>query len=265
MTKSRALAEANLGPAGDFPACFAFSIHKAGSSLMNAMIEGVCRKASVPFADLPNVFFREGIFDAEWREDGELLDLFQDGRVYSGFRYLPQLFEGSDFVQRRKSVLLVRDPRDALVSQYFSFAGPNPSHGMPAKNQEKVAAVRRRNTDIDIDTYVLKMADVHLEKLRYYRDRLDFDNVLLRRYEQAYYDKKSFLADVFAHFGIAVDAGIVSEVAAAHDIRPTEEQTGKHIRKGTPGDHREKLKPQTVEQLNEKFAPIGTWYGYTLS
>ena len=37
-----------------------------------------------------------------------------------------------------------------------------------------------------------------------YQSDLDFNRVLLRRYEEIYFDKRTFLVDIFAHFGMSV-------------------------------------------------------------
>jgi len=57
---------------------------------------------------------------------------------------------------------------------------------------------------------------------------------------------------------------IIAKVAADNDVRPATEEVGKHIRKGAPGDHREKLKPETIDALNAQFRDIGQRYGYAL-
>ena len=36
----------------------------------------------------------------------------------------------------------------------------------------------------------------------------------------------------------------------------------RHVRKGQPGDYRNKLKPETIDALNERFASILTMFGY---
>jgi len=264
MTDYKAAISAGLGPRGGFPACFALSIHKAGSSLMHNMIRAVCLKHGVPTADIPDLLFHEGLRDAEWNTDPGLLRFFEDGRVYVGFRSLPPIFEPHGILQDRRSVLLVRDPRDALVSQYFSFGGKHISHVLPTKNAKGFVSRLRSSAHLDIDAYVLGQAENYLAKILAYQRALDFGNVLLRRYEDVYFDKEAFLMEVFRHFEIPVPTGIVREVARAFDVRPPCERPGNHIRKGLPGDHREKLQPPTIDRLTRLFAPACRRFGYTL-
>lgn len=258
--------ESELGGCGLFPACFAFSIHKAGSSLMHSMIQGVCRAAAIPAANIPDLMFLEGVDERTWRHDPRLLSLISDGRVYYGFRSFPEFLLAPDsLLPRCKSVLLVRDPRDALVSQYFSFGGKHFSHALPKENADRIMHESQKTEHLDIDTYVLKSAPVHLAKLHSYASNLNFASTLVRRYEDIYFDKHTFLREIFDYFGILVPAKILDRVATQRDIRPETEDPGKHIRKGLPGDHREKLLPRTISRLNEIFAETCRRYGYKLT
>ncbi|NJC88976.1 MAG: sulfotransferase domain-containing protein [Desulfuromonas sp.] len=255
----------NLPAPGQFPACFAFSIHKAGSTLMHKMINEVCNAAKIPAVTIPDKLFLEGFVGGEWEDDPDLLALITDGRIYYGWRHLPKILQNHQhFLRERQSVLLVRDPRDALVSAYYSFGGKHASHRLPDKNKEAFVARLEANEDLDIDTYVLRSAKNHLNKLLAYQSSLDFDRVLLRRYEEIYFNKRKFLGEIFDHFGLDVPTEILDQVAARNDVRPAEEDPTKHIRKGTPGDHREKLRPETIAKLNALFRETCRWYGYDL-
>jgi len=258
----RQLLTGQLESRGEFPACFAFSIHKAGSTLMNAMIQEVCSQAGIPALSIPDHLFAEGIGE-NWANDRRVLELIDEGRVYHGFRYLaPVLLQRELSLGQRPTALLVRDPRDALVSEYFSYGGRYLSHKLPEKNQEEFVGRSSATAHLDIDQYVVAAAPGYLEKLVMYRDHLDFDRILLRRYEDIFFDKHGLLVDLFGHFHIPVPANVLADVAAANDVRPESEDPTKHVRKGTPGDHREKLKPATIETLNSMFREIGPSYGY---
>lgn len=251
---------------GDFPDCYAFSIHKAGSSLMHAMINQVCHFARIPGLSIPDTLFLEGISENIWGNDERIIDLIGPGRVYYGFRSLPKvLLNESVCLREKKSVLLVRDPRDALVSQYFSFGGKNVSHKLPNKDKEAFLEKFQTTSHMEIDQYVLHTAVNYRNKLNAYKNNLNFENVLLFKYEDIYFDKRKFLGDIFNHFGILVESKLLDDVASKNDIRPAAEDAAKHIRKGTPGDHVNKLRPETINKLNTIFAEICEWYGYDLT
>lgn len=233
--------------------------------MMHAMIGAVCNKAGIPAVSIPDLLFSYGIADAQWSNDASLAPAFDRNLLYFGFRYLPPVLMSPGLQTRaRRFALLVRDPRDALVSQYFSFGRKAGSHARPAHNPEALEKRLAAIEDKPIDTYVLEMAPALARKLEAYRDSLDFSLGLLRRYEDVYFDKETFLAEIFGHFGIAVPRDIIAEVARANDVRPEKEDDSKHIRKGTPGDHAEKLRPETIARLNDTFREVGAFYGYAL-
>jgi Sulfotransferase domain len=265
MIDYKALLEKKITHQGDFPECYAFSIHKAGSTLMHTMIGQVCNLANIPGISIPDILFKEGLFEKDWGNDENILNLITPGRIYYGFRHLPKvLLNGSLHLTDRKAVLLIRDPRDALVSQYFSFGGKNISHKLPDKNKETFLEKAQINSHMDIDQYVLHASKNYHEKLKAYKDNLNFENVLLFKYEDIYFDKRKFLEDIFKHFGIEVELNVLDVVAAKNDIRPESEDVAKHIRKGQPGDYVTKLMPETIIKLNDIFAETCAWYGYEL-
>ena len=249
---------------GDFAPCYAFSVHKSGSTMMNKMIGEVCRKQDIPSVALPNWFFDEGIPPKVWSTDPELLPVCSRNLVYYGFRFLPPVFTDPALkLTDRRAVLLVRDPRDALVSQYFSYGKKGGSHKLPKKGAEVILAKMEAAGDIGIDEYVLGEAPKLRRKLTEYRDALNPDLTLQRRYEDVFFDKATFLGEIFDHFGIAVPPARIRKVAERHDVRPEQEDPSQHIRKGTPGDHAEKLRPETIASLDDTFREIGAFYGYT--
>lgn len=249
---------------GEFPACFAFALLKSGSSLMHGMINSICRRLPLPAADIPNFFFHENLPFSAWSDDRSLLELFTDGRVYYGFRALPGFFTPPTIMQQRQCILLVRDPRDALVSQYYSLGGRYLSHKLPAKDPEKFASHYRKTADLEIDQYVIGEAANYRSRMNDYLGAICFRRTLLRHYEEIYFDKQKFLADIFDHFSIEVPSALLVEVARQFDIRPKAERVGEHVRKAMPGDYLEKLKPETIEYLNSYFADASRRIGYDL-
>lgn len=249
----------------DFERYFAFSVHKSGSTMLGKMLRDVCKRCDLPSVSIPNFFFSEGVQAQDWKDDEKLAPVFNKNILYYGFRFLPAVLKAPEVKLRdSRFVLLVRDPRDALVSQYFSYGKKSGSHAMPKKNAEAFIAAREATPERTIDEYVLHVSRPLRNKLVAYRDALDFDKGLVRRYEDVFFDKQTFLREIFEHFGIDVPANVIEKVAEKHDIRPDKEDESQHIRKGTPGDHKEKLAPETIAKLNDTFREIATFYGYQL-
>lgn len=245
-------------------ATFAFSLHKAGSSLMHGMINDVCVAEHIPHLDLPAILFHHGIRDQEWLEEIWLTEVFNANRLHFGFRQLPAALRKPTFdLSGHRVVLLVRDARDALVSQYYSFGGKHASHPVPKANPDMYINQFKKTSKLNIDQYVLHAARGHLLKLEQYRDSLNLNKIMLCRYEDVYYEKEAFLRDIFNYLQIEVSQETLKKVAKIHDVRPEVEDISKHIRQGTPGDHKKKLQPITIDRLNEMFGGLMVEFGYS--
>ena len=232
---------------------------------MHRMIASVCRRAKIPGVSLPDEFFIQYGLASDWQCNAEFIPAFKKNIIYYGFRNLPDIFTAPEFdLATRKSVLLVRDPRDALVSRYYSFGRQKTTHALPKKNAAAFLEHIAQQPVLTIDEYVLKVADEVRENYEAYRTHLNFDLTLVRNYEDIYFDKETFLGEIFGHFGIGVAADVIARVARDNDIRPEKEDDTKHIRKGMPGDHAEKLQPATIARLNDTFREVGAFYGYDL-
>jgi len=165
---------------------------------------------------------------------------------------LPEiLIHPSVALAEKKCILLLRDPRDALVSQFYSFSDSG-SHQRP-KYGSGFGNSNSDNKITDIDEYVLHHAGYFKQKLDLYRRHLNAEKTIIFRYEEIFFDKTSFLKQVFRHFEIEIPNQIVELVANEFDVRPREEDRSKHIRIGYPGDFRRQLKAETICKLNEIF------------
>jgi hypothetical protein len=245
-------------------AFFVFSLHKCGSTMLTNLMQEVLQAAGEPWVNFPDQFFRLGVPAKDWRQDKALSDLVVPGLVYTGYRFLPE-FMSRDMLAAGRSVLLVRDPRDALVSAFFSF-GANGSHVLPgtAKGDAADAILKARAAaaDMTINEWVLKRARAVAVEFMRYAPHVGQPDFRLFRYEDVLFDKARLLADVFAHFGLPLPANAAA-IAERHHVLPGKEDPSKHIRKATPGDHRDKLTPETIAELDRILAEPLRFYGYT--
>ncbi len=80
-------------------------------------------------------------------------------------------------------------------------------------------------------------------------------NGTLLTYEQMIDDFDRWLSAIAAAIGVT-DPAVLSEVALRHrDALPEVEDIFAKHRQARPGDHRAKLKPETIAQLDEIFGP----------
>lgn len=253
----------NIPEPGNFIKCFAFSIHKCGSSLMNKMIKEVCNIEKIPYLDIPTPMFENGL-GPSWQKDDGILKFIKDGYIYLGYRNLPPVFKDKIDFSNSPSVLLIRDPRDALVSQYFSLR-PGGSHKLPKIGAKEFVEKRKDVIGMNINEYVINKASLSKQKFIDYKNIVNKGNVKVFYYEDIFFNKQEFLQKIFEHFNIIVETQNINLVAKKNDIIPLEEDKSKHIRKGFPGDHRDKLTKDTIDKLNLIFSDVAEFYGYDLN
>ncbi|MCX8133825.1 MAG: sulfotransferase domain-containing protein [Roseococcus sp.] len=243
------------------PPLFVFGVRKSGSSIMNMMVEALAQMNGMNFVDVAGRLFEAGVGVERWRADPGILALLRGGNVYGGFRNAPSLLLDSPFLTGGRSILLVRDPRDALVSEYFSNAF---SHAVPEAGEarEEMLTQRAEALSSDVAAYVLHAADSFREALRQYLPFLALPGLRLYRYESAILDKRAFLRDVCAHFGWPLAQSQLEAIMAWADVIPGEENPRAFVRKVTPGDHREKLSAAVIAELDAFFREEMRVFGY---
>jgi hypothetical protein len=248
-----------------------FALHKSGSTLLNWLVADACGRTGHEFVNLPWLLFKGGL---GWPQIAGIDPTFfnRANSIYGGFRHLLNPSLGITFNPEDRVVLLVRDPRDMLTSAYFSQVK---SHAIPEGGEvrEKLLEARRHAAGTAIDDYVKERAPqvtVHLDSYRELFEIVDGKaraagpQVLLCRYEDVIYRKAEWLGEIAAFFGMDLSAEECDRLAKRHEIIPTAEVAGSHIRRVHPGDHQSKLLPETVAWLNDYFSESVKPFGYTL-
>lgn len=247
------------------PAYFILGVRKSGSSMFNRVAQLLCRYNDVNWVDVAGSLFNKNIKVGEWVRDPSFAEIIRGGNVYGGFRTFPSgIAQHADFVDGKK-VLLIRDPRDALVSEYFSNAF---SHSIPKKTgdgggaREQLLAQREAALASPIDDYVSQRARLMGRTMIEYAPILNDPHLLLLKYEDIIFDKAKMIHDVIEHFGWKITGPQVDAILGWVDVKPDQENPKQFIRKVTPGDHRDKLKPETIESLNGELSRVLTTFGY---
>lgn len=249
---------------------FVLGVRKSGSSIMNSMMESLARINNYNYVDIAGRLFGQNIPEKDWRNDPAVLKLFAPGNVYGGFRAMPLIFERSDVFQAARKILLVRDPRDALVSEYFSNAY---SHSLPGKGvaaeassggaREQMLTMRETALATQIEDYVLSRAKPLNQTLMEYAVVAKDPQTRLFRYEEVIFDKRRWIQDIATHFSwTAGSPAFLDGMMSWADVVPTEERNTEFVRKVTPGDHKDKLGPATITKLGELLREPMQAFGY---
>lgn len=184
------------------------------------------------------------------------------GYLYSAYGGYPK---GIPQIEEYKVVLVVRDPRDILVSRYFS---KRESHGVPLKVSDKrqdFLMDRAYTQRTSVDEFALEKSSGLRDRFDCYISRLleRHPNVHVTRYEDMVADVEQWLDRLLAYVEFSPPEELRTEIIEeARSIQTKEEDPSAHNRKGRPGDHREKLHSSTIQELNDTFHHVLDRFGY---
>ena len=245
-------------PPGDtsIPSVFLIGLPKAGSTLLNRLMRPLTTAAGLSYVGLQETLFAMGVAAPAIPAEANAA-FAPTGYAFGGFRSIPNGIVIPPYAADR-TVLLVRDPRDMLTSLYFSLAR---SHRPPGTTvgeglAESFNAQREAISQMGIDEFALERARMVLGQYRTVTNKLTGVPHRVYRYEDVIFDKLPWTRDMLDYLGLAPPPALIEKVVASNDVRPKVEDTSQHVRKVAPGDHREKLRPETIEALNVLFEPI---------
>lgn len=173
----------------DMESFFLFSLPKAGSTLLMNIMTDVCKELRIPTIDLHTHLFNLGIPPTDLTDDIKCL-WRGHGYAYVGFR---MLFPATTFdFSKTKNILLIRDPRDMLVSHYFSLKY---SHTVPKLENNEHPLIKQRTAiqNTDIDKVALNMAQNTRKHFEMYIKHLPVDTTRVYRYEDIVFKKRNGL------------------------------------------------------------------------
>lgn len=251
---------------GDETRRFIFALHKSGSVLLNRIVDDLANEAGVPVFNFPELLFENGIRFQDLQEvPGDLFD--EPGVIYSGFRHVPKKPCQVNLERGAKVILMVRDPRDILVSMYFSMKG---SHAVPksGNSREKLLKIRENAESVSIEEFVRSGCERLRKKFHRYQEALVRNenlDVRVFRYEDVIFEKPSWVREIAEFFELEASEEKMNAIAERHDVRPEKEDPSAHIRRVAPGDYLEKLSPETIEFLNAELGETVRAFGYELA
>jgi hypothetical protein len=246
-------------------AFFILGVRKSGSSVLNAMCAALSHSNNYKYVDVAGTMFHNNLTAQSWINDPVINELLTEGNVYGGFRTMPFAFSKSNVFLTAKKVLLIRDPRDALVSEYFSNAY---SHAIPAASGDgaevtrQMTELRQKALETNIEDSVISMAAPLNRTIMGYSSVCRDDSTLLLKYENVILHKRQLIGSLCTHFGWNANEELITRILSWADVIPSKEDKKAFVRKVVPGDHKEKLSQKTIEQLNRILKPAMDLLGY---
>tara|TARA_B100000315_G_C14552135_1_gene576369 strand:+ start:960 stop:1790 length:831 start_codon:yes stop_codon:yes gene_type:complete len=236
------------------------ALHKSGSVLQTQLINEITRILGLASFALPEELFRRGVNLSDCPL--ELLRVLErPGYWFHGFRSLWLLEYVRRFRDSRKLVL-VRDPRDMVVSYYFSVKR---SHAVPAdgKVRESVLNQREAASRLAVNEFVRNgKADFIIHNMRTYARLVEVYECDVIKYEDYIYDKPAWIRRLCDSGGTSPNSATVERLAKKHDVWPDEERPESHIRQVAPGNHQNHLDEQTLAGLERRFNDVFRSFGY---
>jgi hypothetical protein len=231
------------------PSVVFFSCHKAGSSIGLKYLKKLARENEVKHIN----------YDAYVSSvSPESKPLFQDAdfqkRAYAKQEYFfgcYRFYRNIPNLDDYKVILLLRDPRDVLVSYYYSMKYNNTIH------QKKGLVLRKRLQHVGLDDYVLEIVPRFKKVYEdYVTHLLGKENVYFSKFEDLLADSKKWLTEASDHCGMECSVELRSQIGLGITAKPKKETKHKHHRKAQPGEFKEKLQDATIEKINKEFGEV---------
>lgn len=165
------------------------------------------------------------------------------GIVFGPFRGINRSIE----LPGRRKIINLRDPRDVLVSDFYSRKY---SHEMNLT----MIGYREKAASLEIDPYVIanigKVRDVYAAYSDYIENNRE--QALILSYEEMVTDFASWVKKLQSWCGLPPVIKRIEDVSRDENFRGRNIKTA-HKRRVTPGEHRSVLKPETIDILNREL------------
>jgi len=241
-----------------------FTFHKCASTLFSSFVLPSAR--NLEFVDYERMVYDGTIPESQ----PELIKFDRDGRLYGPIRLSSGaatptarrmlITAEKEFIHDKIAVSLIRDPRDILVSRYFSFVH---SHG-----ESKVPEIARRQQEnkdrlieMGVDEYAVQAVEGVRQDFEMIAriDEYAVDSTVLR-YEDLLDDFDLFMDGMSRY--LILDEPTIEAIYRRSRPRDTEDINA-HRRSGRAGTFAEKLRVETTQLINDKLAGVLDRFGYT--
>lgn len=225
------------------------SLPRSGTTLLSerfTIIADLLNLKLVNYED--QLWFRQGM-------KVENVVFHKDGYIYSPLRRPYKSLDVSKF----KCLFMLRDPRDNLVSRYYSIRY---SHPVPTNventlgiSPERFLKFREKASQQNINEFVQEISqEVVWQYHHVFKLMSQAPDHCFCTYEDMVLNTESWVADLKKFLGVPQDL----EWITARDFQIESENVNSHKRKVLPGDYKEKLSPSVIEKLNRDFKEILT-------
>ncbi len=239
-----------------------YTFHKCASSLFSSYIlkniEGLCH---IDYAE--QIYKGENVDNVIFEKEGFIYGPIRlsVSPNYSVYEKLVKPASTNDFIKNKIAIFLVRDPRDILVSDYYSSGY---THGFSPVEEIQKAQKQRRNQvqSQSVDEFVLDNSSKVLSDFKTV-DKLSkaCNQGIILKYEDMIDNWDYFTKGLTKY--IEIKEKVLTEIYKRSRPREKEFKMS-HRRSGKPGNFRSNLNTSTVTFLNTKFEAVLEQFQYDL-
>jgi hypothetical protein len=249
------------------PSILFFTVYKAASSFIGGFMKKIVNEAGMTPVDLDGYFFEMGK-GRQWEGSGRVMKRVSyrpSGYFYGPFRSFNR---GIGNLDDYKILLVLRDPRDVIVSSYYSMY----SHVFPQSIEKKEIEQRRRRRkkklEQTVDEFIInkmnsttRLTDQYYE---YHKELMAGKNVLFLKYEDMVANFDDWLNRLLVFLDLGTSRQLIDEIKSGASFNVSKEDIYKHKRQVKPGEHKRKLKPETVDFLDSRVKEVLELFGYAV-
>jgi hypothetical protein len=254
-------AEFDLPDPDQFRSTYFFSMERSGSSLFWTLVRKLLHPSHRSRCQILEDLFRQGITRREVSTTAMRDLLKRQGYAFGMFRELDPALEGLDISGNRK-FLLVRDPRDILVSLFFSMAGTHriPEQGTARSEILELQKLTRRSIGEFVRSSLIEgVAQRYLAYAQFCRTQ---QNVTIFRYEDVIFSKREWVLQIVDLMELSIGKALAIAIADQNDVLPLQERASENIRQVQTGNFLKHLDGETIAFIEDKFAESMAFFGY---
>jgi hypothetical protein len=235
-----------------------YTTHKCASTFISNLFDVILKNSDYDLVDYAAAIWKAGDkTNISSPYEVFLEQAYSDLYSVNGKIYAPQR-KYLDFPGRSKfkHIFFLRDPRDVLVSSYFSMAF---THSEPLNSVARGHFLRKRSEikEQDIDDYVLEQSEEWVVPLykQYKELRETSDTYIYLKYDLFVENTPEFVKKISEFLGLNPSTKDIDLLTK--DATPVQSiEVMKHKRSGKTGQYLEKLNPKTVTKLNYLLSEV---------
>lgn len=230
-------------------------LHKSGTMFLYQLFRRLSRMRGIKYYSPNNIVPNDQFVSPDIDHDFCLCPI----RTFTGGGYE---FEKN---QRIKRIFHIRDPRDILVSQYYSYGFSHSDKNFDLGRRQQRDSILGQTIDEYVldEKRVIKSIKRKLNKLTQ-RDPMQLQTVV--KYEDMVANFPFWLAQVINAFAFRFPKLATTRFTIRYrgEFRADNSPTA-HKRAVLPGDHLRRLQPASIKKLNEMLEPELLALNYPLS